>query len=114
MPWTDGALFVNPGLSQVLVDTGSLASATYSLVLVATANPPGIEVVLQQTNAAGTVVQRSKVLPVTLALMQLTILKSFTIRNGERIRIINRVAVTGFEVQASLFYWPEVIAWDPS
>lgn len=106
MPWVDGPLVVNPAAGDILADTGSLPSGDYSVMILVTSEPVGIEVLFEQTDSAGAVIQRSLRLPITLAFMPLTLIPaSIRVREGERLRVRNRATlVGGNEVEASIFY----------
>lgn len=102
MAWIAGDLTTNPAADAVLADTGSLPSGTYSFQVVITAKPAGVEVYLQLATSDGLTVQRSKILrdrePPQL-------LHFLTIQAGQRIRVLNRLTLSGgAELQVSIFY----------
>jgi hypothetical protein len=102
---------VNPAAGQILADTGPLGSGDYTILLFVDANPTGIEVLFEQTDTTGAVVQKSQIVPVTLAMLIIEFPRAvLRLQAGERLVVVNRAAVPlGTEVQAGIFTSLDVI-----
>lgn len=104
MPWIAGNLVLNPTSTTVLVSSGKLDSSVYTFKVYATANPTGIELIMELLANDDVTVLRSKVLPVTLAGLDIEF-PPFEVSPGQTLRFRPLVDVTGgCAVEASLFY----------
>lgn len=103
MAWEAGDPVPNPTAGEVLVQVVfTHGRPLYSVVAIS--SKVGLDTILRLIAADGVTVKHSIILPVTGSLWVSPRLGPIQVGPNERLQVISRNAVTGAEVQASLFY----------
>jgi len=103
MAWQAGDPVADPTAGQVLVQV-VFTHGRPLFVIVAVSSKVGLDTILRLIAADGVTVKHALIVPVTGSLWASPRLGPIQVGPNERLQLISRNAVTGAEVQASLFY----------